>query len=366
MNSALLLETVSSLALQVSMVMLLAAALQRLSRSTRSNCSLWTVAFVSTLMLVAIAFFLPHIRWMGVHLQGDAAVVGKVLRAEIMLAQLAGTIWLVGFVMSALWRIHRYLTLCYFLGTRCRALREAERQAIPKSLRALAPNNTRWLVSDALHGPFCWQLHQPTIVLPLSLFQESEETWQHVLLHECEHLRVGHPVQHFLQGLCVTLFWFHPAVRWGAHNAELAREYWCDEVAARNAEGVASYLRSLAKIAEKDAAAPACTLAFGRRQSAIVRRSLRLRNLANSDKWPTAQRPWSRWYAVAMIVGVIAISQIWLPINVLASDRDTLSPWPTWTANTLHNFGVEVRDYERFDGRYEANELLHHGDSHTE
>lgn len=172
-------------------------------------------------------------------------------------------------------------------------------------------------------------------------------------------------MQHFLQGLCNTLLWFHPAVRLAAHRAELTREFWCDEVAAKNREGVAGYLRSLALISEQNIDAPSCTLGIGRRGNAIVRRSRRLVELSGRHQWSPgkADRVWLHRLAVAGVAfAAVAVSQFWLPVNLLASDRDRLSPWPSWTASVLHDFGVTVRDYESFDHRRQADELLHPDD----
>lgn len=361
MNAPLLLETGSSVVVQVALLVVFTAILERSTRSSAWRCRLWTCAFLATITLVAVGFLLPHVRWVRLELSEDMAAAGRILRGQIHFVKVAGVIWLIGFVIITLRRIHRFLTLLHFLGTHCRKIREKELDAVPHRLRSLAPDNTRWLVSAATHGPFCWQLQQPTIVLPPSLFNEDDETLEQVLLHEFEHLRVGHPVQHFLQGVCVSLFWFHPAIHWAAQRAEITREYRCDEVAAKNREGVSGYLRLLAKLAEKNAQAPPCTLAFGRRHSTIVLRSQRLLMLARSGKWSTAAetRPHRDWSIVAFLLGVVCLSQIWLPINVLASDRDAISPWPVWTAETLHDFGFAVRDYEQFDARREPHELLH-------
>jgi hypothetical protein len=50
-------------------------------------------------------------------------------------------------------------------------------------------------------------------------------------------------------------------------------------------------------------------------------------------------------------------SQIWIPCDPLASSRSVWSPWPRWTAESLHCFGVCLRDYERFDRRVSMHEL---------
>ncbi|EMI22354.1 peptidase M56 BlaR1, partial [Rhodopirellula maiorica SM1] len=58
-------------------------------------------------------------------------------------------------------------------------------------------------------------------------------------------------MQHFLQGVCSTLFWFHPLVGPAARGAELTREYLCDEVAAKAIGKFGAYLRTLAEVAER-------------------------------------------------------------------------------------------------------------------
>jgi beta-lactamase regulating signal transducer with metallopeptidase domain len=157
--------------------------------------------------------------------------------------------------------------------------------------------------------------------------------------------------------VCGILFWFHPAIQWAARRAELSREYLCDEFAASAGGTVASYLRTLATVAEQNANAPPCTLAFGRRKSAIVRRSERLVNI-NEQPSRNAEGG-SRWATVRLVLFALLVSQLWMPVNVLASPRRSLSPWPRWTAETLHDFGVTVRDYEPFDFRHDLHDLLH-------
>lgn len=363
MNSALLFEVAFSVIAQVTLLILLSAALDQKTRSPRTSCRLWTGTFVAILILVLVGFALPHIRWWRFSIACDARSLGSVLRMEIAVIKILAFVWLIGVVVGLVRRCHHFLTLQYFLGIRCRDLRKSELSLIPNEVRQAAPPTTRWCASSTSHGPFCWQMHRPTIVLPTSLLREDELTLRHILNHELEHLRTGHPVRHFLQGLCRLIFWFHPAIRWAARRAELAREFWCDEVAAATNSGIAAYLRSLATIAEQHAAAPQCTLAFERKKNAIVRRCDRLVTLAKSEHWKADRNhPGSSRPVIVMFLTAICISQLWLPLNVLASDRARFSPWPTWTANALYDFEVVVRDYEEFDHRREAHELLHPDD----
>ncbi|MCA9174107.1 MAG: M56 family metallopeptidase [Planctomycetales bacterium] len=363
MTPSLLFEVGVSLVLQISLLVAVAAAFDRICNSALRSNQIWTATFVATLLLTVGAFGLPHMRWLGLRVEADASTLGAVLRFQMLAVKLLGLAWLLGFVAHLLSRLRRCLALFHFLKVQCGPLTSAQQAALPGDIFSQAPRGTRWLVSDQRHGPFCWQLHQPTIVLPLDVFELDPETQGHILRHEYEHLSTGHPLQHFLQGLCSTLFWFHPAVRLAAGRAELAREYWCDEVAASNREGVAGYLRSLAAAGEQSVDAPPCTLAMSRHGSAIVRRSRRLAELIKRREWSPAQdSPRGPLIFVCVLLAAAVISQVWLPVNLLASERDRMSPWPAWTAGVLHDFGVSVRDYEAFDHRREAQELLNPDD----
>jgi len=165
--------------------------------------------------------------------------------------------------------------------------------------------------------------------------------------------------------VCSTLFWFHPLVWSAARGAELTREYLCDEVAAKTAGKFGAYLRTLAKVAERCGSVsctevPKGTLAFGNQESALVRRSKRLVELAEgrmkSPRWRPA-------FAVAgLLLGTALIQQVWLPTNAMASQRSEWSPWPKWSAGVLHQFNVPVRDFEQFEDRVQMHELLYEDD----
>ncbi len=365
MSPSLLFEVAVSLTIQITLLVGLAMVVDRIGDSARRSNQIWTTTFVAILLLVCSAFVLPHMRWLNLPSIGESEGAATLLRFQILTAKVLGFTWLVGFVVTCLRRLHRCLTLLYFLNVRCRPVTERQFQALPDDVIIQAPKGIRWLVSDQTHGPFCWQLHRPTIVLPQSMLGVDARTQRHILRHEFEHLRTGHPLQHFLQGVCSMLLWFHPAMRLAACRAELTREFWCDEVAAESRDGVASYLRSLAIVSEQNVDAPPCTLAIGRRGNAIIRRSHRLVERSKCRKWTPGQehRRWMHRFSVAFIVfAAIAVSQVWLPVNLLASERDRVSPWPSWTAGVLHDFGLSVRDYEAFDHRRDAHDLLYADD----
>ncbi len=364
MNASQLFEAFASLPLQVLVVVIAVVLLNRFVDQAASSCRLWTIGFLSILGLIASGFLFPHLRLVqfGGGLSESAA--RTIFAAQVWAIKIAAVIWLVGLVSVLIRRLGRILVLSQFFSQRCRVMTDEEIAMLPLGDQDELPENLRWLVSFEKHGPFCWQLQRPTIVLPSGLLREDDGVIRHVLLHELEHLRTNHPLQHFLQGTCNALLWFHPAIWWAARNAELTREFHCDEVAANAGNEIASYLNTLAKIAEQNSGAPTCTLAFGRRKSAIIRRSERLLAQIESTRVQCSSRDQRRTPLAigCLFLVVLVVSQLWLPVNVLASSRTCLSPWPTWTAEILHDFGISVRDFERFDARHDLNEILSDGD----
>jgi beta-lactamase regulating signal transducer with metallopeptidase domain len=281
--------------------------------------------------------------------------VMAVVAWQITIGKTLATAWLIGVAVILLRWIVRHACLVNFLNNNCDPITPDQ---IGNQLRPSIelPSNLRILMSDRIQGPFCWQLHQPTIVLPRFVLNEGGLTLRHVLLHELEHLRTNHPVQLFLQRCCASVLWFHPAVWWAGRRAELAREYLCDEVATRDDCGVASYLQTLIKIAERGVGSSACSLAFGNRPSAIVQRKNRLVRLAETKLPYSGKR--QRFALITLMLVAVLAHQVWLPVNALASSRSHWTPWPTWSASVLHDFGISVRDFERFDERCELHELL--------
>jgi len=208
-------------------------------------------------------------------------------------------------------------------------------------------------ISPENFGPFCYQFHRPIIGLPDSLFQGQGNTLQHVVQHELTHLRTNHPLQLFLQRIVQTLLWFHPLVWISSRRAGLVREFVCDDVSTRQSGSTPAYLRALVAVIEERAAPPSSTLAIGR---SGVELTTRARRLANQLDAGPSQRSWG--YVVALMVGALICSQLWLPTNPLASARSRWSPWPTWSAATLFVFDLPVRDFEHFDHRPEFHEWL--------
>ncbi|MGB7345612.1 MAG: M56 family metallopeptidase [Pirellulaceae bacterium] len=363
MTTLIAFESGLALFLQILLVVSVTVLLQSWIGQARDGCRLWTICFVAILGLSAAAILLPHLRLIAFPQWISTETTLKIIAVQTWLVPALLIVWLGGVCLSLAYRARRCISLLRFLRDHCQTLRDDELARMP-SIAAdddCPFRELQWKVSDVIQGPFCWQLHRPVIVLPRYVVEGDETTLRHIMLHEWEHLRTKHPMQHFLQGTCSTLFWFHPAVRVAANGAELTREYVCDEVAAAQGGKFAAYLRTLVKIAERCetmscADIPAGTLAFGNRKSSLIRRSERVVQLAQQTQ---ATNPRRGMIASAILIGVVMLaSLLWLPVNALASSRTVLSPWPTWTAGVLHDFGISVRDFEPFDERTSLHELL--------
>ena len=216
------------------------------------------------------------------------------------------------------------------------------------------------LISDDADGPFCWQLHEPTIVLPRFLLAGGRDDLNHVLVHELEHLKTNHPFQLFLQHLVQVVCWFHPAVWNAGWWASLVREFTCDEAAANHGANSAAYLRTLLHIAERcEQKKNPCAIGFGRSSSEIVLRARRLVQLANGAAHGRGRIRLGRKTATCVLVGVTCLMSLgWIPIDPLASSRSVWSPWPRWTAKSFHCFGCNLRDYEQYDRCIQMHEIL--------
>jgi len=216
----------------------------------------------------------------------------------------------------------------------------------------------RVLASSEVDGPFCWQLHRPTVVLPLFLLNGSREDVRHVLLHEFEHLRVNHPMQLFLQRAIQTLCWFNPMAWRVGRQASLVREFACDDAATEAGKDCAAYLRTLLVIAEKGTLSDTLPLAFGRTPSEIVIRARRLVARARQSKKAVEAGWWAGRLRIGLLAGsAVLASQVWLPLDSMASAKALYSPWPTWSATVLHGFGIAARDFDRFEHRLRLHEL---------
>ncbi len=356
MNTLQWLQLILSYIMQASLVIGVAWALECRTHAARTKTRIWTGCFISLLGLLVIGLLLPRLQWVHPWSQLGPRELLVVAGAEHVLGRSLLAVWFLGFlVMLSRWVIQfvglrRFMASCTELGhEKERALRMMARREL------LQPNGrpVTFRISPEEIGPFCYQFHQPIVFLPKSLVDGDKVELQHVLHHELTHLQTQHPMQLFSQKLVQALLWFHPLVWISGRRASLVREFVCDDAATSGGASTASYLRTLLRIVEDRSTPQRSTLAMGRSPSELKVRARRLVSAPATDV--------SRWGGLASVgvfVGAVLASQVWLPTNPLSSPQTRYSPWPSWSANTLHTFGVSARDFEHFDAHLQMHELF--------
>jgi len=359
MTPAQWIETLVSLAVQASVVIAAAFAVDRRSSGPRAAGRAWTACFAGLFVLTAAALTLPRFRpfvpWDGVPVEVRWAAA----ETELAVGGALAGLWLAGVGAALLsWSVRAVRIHC--LIGRSRPL---EHESLAPFLKAAGlprdgSSAPTVLVSDEIDGPFCRQFHRQVIVLPIFLLDAAPTELAPVLRHECEHLRQQHPLQLFLQHGVRALFWFHPAAWRAGERASLAREYVCDDAAVPNPAETAVYLRALLNIAERaERRTPIGTLTFGGGAEAIVSRVRRLTAKAGGAAASGRRRLGQSAATATVAAACLIASQICVPLDALASSRASYSPWPTWTARTLHAFDVPVRDSEPFDAHLPLHEV---------
>jgi beta-lactamase regulating signal transducer with metallopeptidase domain len=337
--------------------MVLIAACSLVERWVLRNADravVWNTCFVSVLMLGVSAVLLPRLHLLHPFAALDPQTVLAVAAAQTVLGSALFVAWCLGAALV----MGRWMVRAYCLR---RAVRHCERLSDEHANALFASVNVRFagdlqpivLMSDDADGPFCWQLHRPTILLPRFLVEADADDLRHVLLHELEHLKTNHPLQLFLQHVTQVVCWFHPSVWRAGSIASLVRELTCDEAAARCGAGSAAYLRTLLHVAERcEQRRDATAIGFSRSPSELVQRARRLVELAKNPQFPGRRGGLGRRAASLAVLCVACLtSLVWIPSDPLASGRSCWSPWPTWTATALHSFGCNLRDYEPYENR---------------
>jgi len=333
------LETLLSLSLQVAVVISVTAWIVRSSRAEPHADRLWMSCHIAILALTILGFGMPHLRLLPHSLITERIPLADLERVESEFASFVLFVWLSGITVLLFALVRGAVQTAIIL-----------RNATPISLDTgeafdgLA--TIRVLSSRRIAGPFCWQIHQPVIVLPEFVLGLPKGELRMIVRHEFSHLRAGHPLHLFLQRIVEALFWFHPLVWWASYRATCCREFRCDKESIRHNDEASEYLRGLLRLAERGispAAGLPAGLAFGGKQSLVRQRVARLTN-QNWNASPTGCM--SCWLPLSVFATACVAASLWIPTDATASDRSLWSPWPRWSANALQSLGISARDYE--------------------
>ena len=363
MTAPQFLEVIFSLSVQVALLVLATHLLARLANHDALLSRMWTGCHLLILGLTLRGFLLPRLRPVVFWPTWDTFLAVDVVLLQQRIGQGLLFLWIGGASYSAVKFLLGWFQVQRFLKS-CRPLPEAKWNCVfftPLHEQNSAGSRPDLLTSDRLLSPFCWQFHRPLIVLPTFLLDFEPEELRLIVRHEMAHLRTGHPLMLFVQRVVEIVFWFHPVVWWSSRQAAVAREFACDEAAVQSRSDVANYLRSLLKIVERveeEADSGAVDLAFGRGKGVIALRASRLVALAKHPRDKSPGQPLRDQLprllsAVALLIALF----VWTPLDVGNPGRSAWSPWPTWSAETLHAFGFSARDYDVHDYRFRYQEL---------
>jgi beta-lactamase regulating signal transducer with metallopeptidase domain len=371
MTPSQFLELFISLTIQATVVIAATQGLCLIAQTAQTQSRLWNRCAIFLLALTAAAVVLPHLRSLHPWSAIPPGVAVQMAVFEETIGRVVFGIWLIGILGSSLtlfrdsMRTSRFLKTCSPAGQPGTPLGDLLVEMESASMTRWPP--VRFLTNSHLVSPFCWQIHRPHIVLPEFLLDHSPTELRSVIRHELEHLRTGHPIQLFLQRIVGIAFWHHPLVRWSLQQAAVTREFTCDDAVAETPQQIAGYLRTLLAIAERGGLAeegPGNVLAFERGKSVTARRARRLLEKAVHQTARPAAVPGALFVAALAAVAV-AVSFVWVPVDVLASSRTSWSPWPKWSARALHTFDVAVRDFEPPEDRSRLFELQRAAAAHT-
>ncbi len=361
------LELAVSLSLQTTLVVAATYWATHCVAGERIGCRLWTACYVSLLLLLAVGLLLPHPRWLSPWAKIDDPAAVVLVEAQIRIGGILFVVWMTGAGISLLLFAMRSIHAALFIR-QCTPLdsRQLADDVLLRLLEQPGKAPIRLLTSPVLSTPVCSQFQRPYIVLPAFLIECEPACLRRILRHEIEHLRTGHPLQLFLQRMVESIYWFHPMVWWAAYQSSLLREFACDRAAVDSPQDVAGYLRSMLWIVDAqahDGGDRGLSLAFGRRPGIVARRASRLVQFARGRLAPMRSRL-TPMLAGSCLIAVGCLSMgVWLPVNALASSRTNWSPWPTWTSDILHDFGIHARDFEVYDRNTRLQEIV---ERHTE
>lgn len=348
------LEILLSLTAQVAILYFATGWIEHRESSDESKDRLWNAFYILVLTLTILAWAGPHLRLLPINVFFQSKNVVKVLDWQTYVAWATLSVWGTGVIVGFTALLLGIVKSMNMLRATDPVEPDFERALLAEDKTSLHSRHAVKLrITDQLVSPYCWQMYQPLIVLPRALLSASFDMVHTIVGHEISHLRANHPFYLFLQRLVNILYWYHPAVWRASHRATLQREFIADRGAVRSRTEAVEYLKGLMMLAECQATSPNMPIGLALKESASQIQE-RIQRLVTRD-WNSRQAIVDkRWIIKFAVIGSLCMVT-WLPISVAASSRGLWSPWPKWSAEALHELGIEVRDYE-----IDSHRLLHH------
>ncbi len=103
-----------------------------------------------------------------------------------------------------------------------------------------------------LHGPVCFGLFRPVVLLPEEMYEGgTPESLRMVLTHELAHLERRDAWVNLFQRLVEAVYFFHPFVWWASRQLTQQREQICDNYVLAEGVSPADYTTLLSQIGEQ-------------------------------------------------------------------------------------------------------------------
>jgi len=183
----------------------------------------------------------------------------------------------------------------------------------------------RLMMSPTIEMPFACNILHPTIVLPSSAEQWSDERRRVVLFHELAHIRRRDLLGHTLGRIVCAFYWFHPMVWSAAKQLRAESERACDDLVLSCGARASDYANHLLDIVTgvRRNGAPATALPMANR------REFEGRMLAILDPAVKRAGP-SRRQTLLLAVGLGSVA-----LTIAAVSPQRREPSPPQTSTTL-------------------------------
>jgi hypothetical protein len=225
-----------------------------------------------------------------------------------------------------------------------RIVRRGRALATPEWTQALAAaaaslklaGQPRLVMSDQVEMAFAFDAFTPTIILPASAEEWSDDRRRAVLLHELAHIRRRDLIGHVIAGVACAVYWFNPFVWAAARRLRVESELASDDVVLESGVRPSDYAQHLLDLVTNiGQGAPTMALAMARP------REFEGRLVAILDRAKTRHAP--RRAQVGALVGLLGVMTVCIAAVVPVRRTSSVSaPLSDVAVATLLRFGTSA------------------------